>query len=45
MNKKMNPPLGERVSKLEGKVSVMVQLNCAELAILVMILIALLAKA
>ena len=40
-----NPnPLGERVARLEGKVSVLTRLNCVELSVLVMILIALLMR-
>lgn len=44
---KRNPgslPLGERVARIEGKVSVLTYVDCAELGILVMILIALLTR-
>lgn len=36
--------LGERVARLEGKVSVLTRLNCVELSVLVMVLIALLMR-
>lgn len=39
-----NMTLRERVAKLEGKVSVLTRVNCVELSVLVMILIALLTR-